>query len=50
LRRQLGHNFIAVELPGRKHATLTGHRQQAGVERVLAFFEEKVKTATEPAP
>jgi dienelactone hydrolase len=45
LRRELGDNFIAVEFPGRKHATLTEHRQQAGVDRVLAFFEEKPKGA-----
>lgn len=42
LRRELGANFIAVEFPGRKHSTLTEHRQQAGVDRVLAFFEEKL--------
>lgn len=50
LRRELGDNFIAVEFPGRKHATLTEHRQQAGVDRALAFFEEKLKTPTESAP
>jgi dienelactone hydrolase len=50
LRRELGDNFIAVEFPGRKHATLTEHRQQAGVDRVLAFFDEKLKTSTESAP
>jgi dienelactone hydrolase len=44
LRRELGANFIAVEFPGRKHATLTEHRQQEGVDRVLAFFEEKLTT------
>ena len=43
LRRELGGNFIAVEFPGRKHATLTEHRQQEGVDRVLAFFEAKLK-------
>jgi dienelactone hydrolase len=47
LRRELGDNFIAVEFPGRKHATLTEHRQQAGVDRVLAFFDEKLKTPTQ---
>jgi dienelactone hydrolase len=47
LRRELGDNFIAVEFPGRKHATLTVHRQQAGVDRVLAFFDEKLKTPRE---
>ena len=46
LRRELGDNFIAVEFPGRKHATLTEHRQQAGVDRVLAFFDEKLKMPT----
>lgn len=50
LRRELGDNFIAVEFPGRQHATLTEHRQQEGVDRVLDFFEEKLKTVTEPAP
>jgi dienelactone hydrolase len=43
LRRELGDNFIAVEFPGRRHATLTEHRQQEGVDRVLAFLEEKLK-------
>jgi len=43
LRRELGDNFIAVEFPGRKHATLTVHRQQEGVDRVLAFFKEKLQ-------
>jgi dienelactone hydrolase len=43
LRRELGANFIAVEFPGRKHATLTEHRQQEAVDRVLTFFEEKLK-------
>ena len=43
LRRELGDNFIAVEFPGMKHATLTAHRQQEGVDRVLAFFKEKLQ-------
>ena len=47
LRRELGDNFIAVEFPGRKHPTLTEHRQQAGVDRVLSFFDEKLKAPTE---
>jgi dienelactone hydrolase len=50
LRRELGENFIAVEFPGRKHATLTEHRQQAAVDRVLAFFDEKLKIPTASAP
>ncbi len=45
LRRELGENFIAVEFPGVKHATLTAHRQQEGVDRVLAFFKEKLQSA-----
>jgi hypothetical protein len=49
LRRELGESFIAVEFPGRRHATLTEHRQQTGVDRVLAFFEEKLKDPTEQA-
>jgi dienelactone hydrolase len=43
LRREFGDNFIAVEFPGRKHSTLTEHRQQEGVDRVLAFLEEKLR-------
>jgi hypothetical protein len=50
LRRELGDNFIAVEFPGRKHATLTEHRQQAGVDRVMAFLEENLKRPPASAP
>jgi len=42
LRKELGDNFIAVEFPGVKHSTLTLHRQQEGVDRVMAFFKEKL--------
>jgi len=42
LTQELGDAFIRVEFPGRKHATLTVHRQQEGVDRVLAFFREKL--------
>ena len=45
LRRELGDRFIAVEFPGRKHSTLTEHRQEEGVERVLAFLADKLGTA-----
>jgi hypothetical protein len=44
LRRELGDNFIAVEFPGRQHATLTEHRQQEGVVRVLEFLEKKLRS------
>ncbi len=46
LTREIGDAFIRVESDGRRHATLTAHRQQEGVDRVLAFFEEKLR---EPA-
>jgi dienelactone hydrolase len=49
LTREIGDAFIRVEFPGRKHSTLTEHRQQEGVDRVLAFFDEKLK-AVSPAP
>lgn len=42
LTRELGEAFIRVEFPGRQHSTLTRHRQQEGVDRVLAFFREKL--------
>ena len=42
LTREIGDAFIRVEFPGRKHSTLTAHRQQEGVDRVLAFFREKL--------
>ena len=44
LTREIGDAFIRVEFPGRKHSTLTEHRQQEGVDRVLAFFAEKLHT------
>ena len=46
LRRELGDNFIAVEFPGAKHGTLTMHRQQEGIDRVLAFFKEKLQSTS----
>ena len=50
LRRELGGNFIAVEFPGRKHATLTEHRQQEGIDRVLTFLDDKLKAASDHQP
>jgi hypothetical protein len=32
-----------VEFEGKGHATLTVHRQQEGVDRVLAFFTDKLR-------
>jgi dienelactone hydrolase len=43
LTREIGDAFIRVEFPGRKHSTVTAHRQQAGVDAVLAFFAEKLR-------
>jgi len=42
LRRELGDKFIAVEFPGKKHSTLTEHRQQEGVDRVLDFLRSQL--------
>ncbi len=42
LRHELGDNFIAVEFEGKGHAVLTAHRQQEAVDRVLAFFGERL--------
>ena len=39
---ELGDAFIKVEFPGKGHSTVTEHRQQEGVDRVLAFFTEKL--------
>ena len=43
LTRELGDRFIRVELEGKGHSTVTAHRQQEGVDRVLAFFEERLR-------
>ena len=43
LTRELGDRFVRVELEGRGHSTLTAHRQQGAVDRVLAFFDERLK-------
>ena len=42
LHRELGDAFRFIEFPGAKHATLTEHRQQAGVDAVLEFLSEKL--------
>jgi dienelactone hydrolase len=42
LTRELGDRFIRVEFDGRRHSTLTAHRQQEAVDRVLAFFRERL--------
>lgn len=42
LTREVGDGFIRVELEGKGHATLTADRQQAAVDRVLDFFDERL--------
>jgi dienelactone hydrolase len=46
LDKEIGDAFLRVEFPGRKHSTLTAHRQQEGVDHVLAFFREKLLTSS----
>lgn len=43
LTTEIGDAFIRVEFPGRDHSTVTEHRQQEGIDRVLAFFDEKLR-------
>jgi dienelactone hydrolase len=47
LRAELGDNFVAVEFEGKGHSTVTEHRQQEAVDRILAFFRERL---TGPTP
>lgn len=42
LTREIGGAFIRVEFEGKGHSTVTAHRQQEGVDRVLEFFAEKL--------
>lgn len=48
LTREVGDAFIRVEFPGRKHSTVTAHRQQEGVDRVLEFFQERLRDSPDP--
>jgi hypothetical protein len=43
LRRELGENFLAVELPGHLHATVTRHRRQEFVDAVMRFYDERLR-------
>ncbi|GAA1941706.1 dienelactone hydrolase family protein [Nocardioides marmoribigeumensis] len=43
LRRELGPNFLAVELPGREHSTVTTHCKQEFVDAVMGFFGERLQ-------
>lgn len=42
LTAEIGDAFVRVELPGKKHSTLTAHRQQVAVDRVLEFFRAQL--------
>ncbi|MEP7333298.1 MAG: dienelactone hydrolase family protein [Terracoccus sp.] len=43
LDAELGSGFIRVDLEGKGHSTLTAHRQQSAVDRVLDFFDERLR-------
>jgi dienelactone hydrolase len=42
LRKQLGDGFLYVELPGKGHSVVTEHRDEESVQRVIAFFHERL--------
>ena len=44
LTREIGDAFIRVEFKGLKHSTVTTHRKPEGVDRVLEFFHEKLRS------
>lgn len=43
LTSEIGDKFIRVELEGRGHSTVTAHRQQEAVDRVMRFFADKLR-------
>lgn len=43
LTRELGDAFIRVDLEGKGHSTLTEHRSQEAVDRVLAFLSDRLR-------
>jgi dienelactone hydrolase len=49
LTREIGDRFLRVELDGKGHSTLTLHRRQEAVDRVLAFFGEKLRVGAPEA-
>jgi hypothetical protein len=50
LTRELGDAFIRVEFEGKGHSTLTEHRQQEGVDRVLGFLREHLLSGDAAPP
>ncbi len=51
LEQVLGDAFIRVDLEGKGHSTVTEHRQQVAVDRVLEFLDERLRPTAggEPA-
>jgi dienelactone hydrolase len=47
LRRELGDGFVAVELGGHGHATLTDHRHPEALRRVTEFFCQRLLPVSE---
>jgi dienelactone hydrolase len=45
LRRELGDGFIAVELDGPGHSTLTDHKHPEAVARVIDFLRERLQAS-----
>ena len=43
LRHEIGDQFIAVEFEGRGHATVTEHRQQEAVDRIIEFLSARLR-------
>jgi dienelactone hydrolase len=43
LTTEIGAAFIPLKLPGKRHATLTAHREQAAVDAVLDFLNRKLR-------
>lgn len=42
LTRELGEGFLHVDLPGKGHSVVTEQRDEPSVQRVLAFFHERL--------
>jgi len=47
LRDELGDRFIAIEIAGRGHSVLTEHLDVDALERVLAFFADRLRPRAE---
>ena len=45
LDRELGTGFLRIDLTGKGHSVVTEHRDQSAVDRVLSFFDQRLRTA-----